>query len=164
MALALALASLFVLIRISWDLLKIRFAVEKSAEIAEQEKAARAEHRAKTAADKEKEKRERKLTAAVQIVQSILQQIKGFKLKLQEHIISDTPDHLSVMFTYEYQEDRAKNRYVMIGVSPGPVSEVLISARRDKNFAGEAGETKKYVFPDQSLDAARYIADRLNQM
>lgn len=140
----------------------IQRAVEKSAEIAEREEAARIQHRAKTVEDRAEEKRERQFSAVKQAMRSVVKEVKGFKLKLlNSHITSHSDRTYSASFLYEV-EDLGN---VVLGFSSWPKDKLSVSVRRDRdNDDQKAGEMKLYRFPDEIDDAVEYIVHRLNHL
>lgn len=148
--------TVFALIFVAWKLIEIVENTARIADIAEREEAARAEHRRKTMEDRKKEREDRGVSSAIQIVRSVANKVRGYKLRNCDRRTSPS----SATFTYKVREG-CRIKYVKISATPGPVSEVSVQVCAQENMYGVTGELRMFSFPDHEEDIQQYIFERL---
>lgn len=131
------------------SLSKIEAATKRSAWIAEREEAARAEHRRETAEEREKEKGEKKIAAAVKILREIQKLLKEKNEDFDISIYGKRSDSSFVEFHSGYA-----NREDQVILKIRPDSIALVNVQIGKQASSQ------YYFPDGAEEIVEAILRR----
>jgi hypothetical protein len=139
-------------VRIYDHVVRICTATEKATQIAEKDAKDREDHRCKTMEEREKERREKKLAAAIKVVKEIQRLLKNEGVNLQVHVYQVVPDQRGVFDFGGHVYDK-KGPELRLQIIPGPVDSVVVNRYGSDGFQGFSS----FVLPDDQEGIVKVI-------